>query len=75
MIEAPEFQKSMSTAEFHYRAGRYVREREKKLGLKNKSLLAAALRARGAALHVLARRFIDRHERGGKGTPGQQTRL
>jgi deoxyhypusine synthase len=42
MIEAPEFQKAMSTAEFHYRAGRYVREREKKLGLKNKSLLAAA---------------------------------
>ena len=42
VIEAPEFQKSMSTAEFHYRAGRYVRERERKLGLKNKSLLAAA---------------------------------
>jgi deoxyhypusine synthase len=42
VIEAPEFQKSMSTAEFHYRIGRYVRERERKLGLKNKSLLAAA---------------------------------
>jgi deoxyhypusine synthase len=42
VIEAPEFQKPMSTAEFHYRAGRYVRERERKLGLKNKSLLAAA---------------------------------
>jgi deoxyhypusine synthase len=42
LIEADEFQKTMSTAEFHYRAGRYVREREKKLGLKNKSLLAAA---------------------------------
>src|SRR5438445_2106364 len=42
MIEAPEFQKPMSTAEFHYRAGRYVLERERKLGLKNKSLLAAA---------------------------------
>ena len=42
MIEAPEFQRSMSTAEFHYRAGRYVLERERKLGLKNKSLLAAA---------------------------------
>jgi len=42
IIEAPEFQKPMSTAEFHYRAGRYVRERERKLGLKNKSLLAAA---------------------------------
>src|SRR5689334_21698143 len=32
----------MSTAEFHYRTGRYVLERERKLGLKNKSLLAAA---------------------------------
>ena len=42
VIEAPEFQKTMSTAEFHYRAGRYVLERERKLGLKNKSLLAAA---------------------------------
>jgi deoxyhypusine synthase len=42
MIEAPEFQHAMSTAEFHYRAGRYVLERERKLGLKNKSLLAAA---------------------------------
>jgi deoxyhypusine synthase len=42
VIEAPEFQKTMSTAEFHYRVGRYVRERERKLGLKNKSLLAAA---------------------------------
>src|SRR5689334_7640335 len=42
MIEAPEFQKPMSTAEFHFRAGRYVRERERKLGIKNKSMLAAA---------------------------------
>jgi deoxyhypusine synthase len=42
VIEAPEFQKPMSTAEFHYRVGRYVLERERKLGLKNKSLLAAA---------------------------------
>ena len=42
VIAAPEFQKTMSTAEFHYRAGRYVLERERKLGLKNKSLLAAA---------------------------------
>ena len=42
VIEAPEFQRSMSTAEFHYRVGRYVRERERKLGLKHKSLLSAA---------------------------------
>ena len=42
MIEAREFQRPMSTAEFHYLAGGYVRERERKLGQRNKSLLAAA---------------------------------
>jgi deoxyhypusine synthase len=42
VIEAPEFQRPMSTAEFHYLAGGYVRERERQLGLKNRSLLAAA---------------------------------
>jgi len=42
VIEAPEFQKPMSTAEFHYLCGRYVHEREQKLGLKDKSLLAVA---------------------------------
>src|SRR5687768_12695338 len=42
IITGKEFQKSMSTAEFHYLAGRYVREREKKLGLKDKSLLGVA---------------------------------
>jgi len=42
MIEAPEFQKPMSTAEFHFRAGRYVRERERKLRITDKSILAAA---------------------------------
>jgi len=42
IIEAPEFQKTMSTAEFHYLCGRYVHERERKLGLKDKSLLGVA---------------------------------
>ena len=42
IIEAPEFQKAMSTAEFHYLCGRYVHEREQKLGIKDKSLLAVA---------------------------------
>jgi len=42
IIEAPEFQKPMSTAEFHYLCGRYVHEREQKLGIKDKSLLAIA---------------------------------
>src|SRR5207302_3178690 len=37
-----EFQHPMSTAEFHYRAGRYVAERERVLKLKRRSLLAAA---------------------------------
>jgi len=42
MITGAEFQKTMSTAEFHYLAGRYVHERERKLGLKDKSLLGVA---------------------------------
>ncbi|HSK73280.1 MAG TPA: deoxyhypusine synthase, partial [Pyrinomonadaceae bacterium] len=42
LIEHEEFQKTMSSAEFHYLAGKYVREREKRLGIKEKSLLAVA---------------------------------
>ena len=42
VIAAPEFQHSMSTAEFHYRIGGYVRERERVLGLQRRSVLAAA---------------------------------
>src|ERR1700693_3044667 len=42
MIEGLEFQREMSTAEFHYLAGKYVAERERVLGIGRKSLLAAA---------------------------------
>ena len=42
IIEGPEFQRPMSTAEFHYLCGRYVHEREQKLGIKEKSLLGVA---------------------------------
>ena len=42
MIEGPEFQRDMSSAEFHYLAGKYVAERERVLGIGRKSLLAAA---------------------------------
>lgn len=42
IIEADEFQRPMSTAEFHYLCGRYVHERERALGLKEKSLLGVA---------------------------------
>src|SRR6266567_6757851 len=42
IIEGEEFQRPMSTAEFHYLCGRYVRERERQIGLQDKSLLAAA---------------------------------
>ena len=42
IIEGPEFQRAMSTAEFHYLCGRYVHEREQKLGIKDRSLLAVA---------------------------------
>src|SRR5438105_11917610 len=42
MITGPEFQRTMSTAEFHYLAGKYVLERSRVLGLKDKSLVGAA---------------------------------
>ncbi len=42
IIGAPEFQREMSSAEFHHRCGKYVRAREEKLGLQRRSLLAAA---------------------------------
>jgi deoxyhypusine synthase len=42
VISAPEFQRTMSTAEFHWLCGKYVRAREKALGLEGRSLLAAA---------------------------------
>jgi deoxyhypusine synthase len=42
VIAAEEFQHAMSTAEFHYRVGRYVRERERALGCEGASLLGVA---------------------------------
>jgi len=45
IIRAPEFQRTMSSAEFHNLCGKYVREREKALGIGTKSLLSAAYAA------------------------------
>ena len=42
VVQGPEFQRPMSSAEFHYLCGKYVRERERKLGIGQKSLLSAA---------------------------------
>src|SRR6266496_1299619 len=38
----PEFQRSMSTAEYHYLLGGYILEREKALGISRKSVLGVA---------------------------------
>ncbi len=42
VISQPEFQKAMSTAEFHYKLGNYIRERERVLRLPHSSILATA---------------------------------
>jgi deoxyhypusine synthase len=42
--QLPEFQRAMSTAEYHYRIGGYVLERERALGLERKSILGVAHR-------------------------------
>ena len=45
VIQGREFQRAMSSAEFHNLCGKYVRERERALGLGQKSLLSAAYNA------------------------------
>lgn len=45
MLIQPEFQKEMGTAELHYLLGKYAAEWERKAGLKDVSVLAAAYRA------------------------------
>ncbi|MEO6845975.1 MAG: deoxyhypusine synthase [Chthoniobacterales bacterium] len=42
VIQGSEFQRTMGTDEFHYLLGKYVYEREKKLGIKETSVLSAA---------------------------------
>ena len=44
VIQGPEFQKCMGTDEFHHLLGKYVHERERRLGLEGISLLGAAYR-------------------------------
>ena len=45
ILTQPEFQKEMGTAELHYLLGKYCAEWERKAGLKDVSVLAAAYRA------------------------------
>ena len=45
ILVQPEFQKEMGTAELHYLLGKYCAEWERKAGLKDVSVLAAAYRA------------------------------
>jgi len=45
ILVQPEFQKEMGTAEMHYLLGRYAAEWERKAGLRDVSVLAAAYRA------------------------------
>jgi deoxyhypusine synthase len=42
IIQGAEFQRPMSSAEFHALCGKYIREREKALGIGNQSLLGVA---------------------------------
>ena len=58
VIQGPEFQRPMSSAEFHDLCGKYVREREKALGIGSKSLLSA--RVPSAACRSTRRRPATR---------------
>jgi deoxyhypusine synthase len=45
IMQGKEFQRTMSSGEFHYLCGKYVAERERQLGIGQKSLLSAAYTA------------------------------
>lgn len=51
MIAHPEFQRSMSTAEFHYLCGKFLAAREQVLGIKDSCILTVAYRC-GVPLYV-----------------------
>lgn len=51
VLEEPEFQHRMTTAELHYRLGRYTLERERTLGMPYRSVLSAA-RLAGVPLYT-----------------------
>ena len=53
IVQAPEFQHAMSSAEFHYRCGKYVRERERTLGLESSRCCPRRCGGR-AGLHLIA---------------------
>ena len=72
IIAGPSSSAPMSTAEFHYLCGKYVRAREEKLGLAAPLAARRGLRVRRADLHLVAGRLVDRHERRGEGARGQQ---
>lgn len=42
IFDEPEFQRTMGTAEFHYLCGKYIKERERQLAQKSRSLLSVA---------------------------------
>lgn len=44
ILRAPEFDREMSTAEFHFIVGKYVAERERLLGVEHSSVIASAYR-------------------------------
>jgi deoxyhypusine synthase len=44
VIQGPEFQRTMGSDEFHWLLGKYVAAREKKLGIRETSMLSAAYR-------------------------------
>ncbi|MBA3943616.1 MAG: deoxyhypusine synthase [Herpetosiphonaceae bacterium] len=45
VLQSPEFQRRMSTAELHYNLGKYVRAREQALGMHYRSMIGAAYEA------------------------------
>ena len=63
IIQGPEFQRSMSSAEFHNLCGKYVRERETSARHRTEVAALGGVHGGRADLHVVAGRLLDRDER------------
>ena len=75
IIDAEEFQKT----DVHRRVSLSLRTLRSRARTKTRNrkqvVTGGGVRIRSANLHIVSRRFLDRHERRGKGFAGKQTRI
>jgi len=72
IIRAPEFQRPMSSAEFHHLCGKYVARARARPRSQLQVAAVGGVYRRRAGVHILPGRFVHRDERGGAGAGRQR---